>query len=153
MPCGSETRPHVRRDAPGRKARRRRVEIRSMADLLAAFRACRDELQLTYETIDEIAGWPDRYANKILAPEPIRNLGWVSFGLALAVFGKKLLLVDDPEQIKRVEKRWTPRERPKVIEPADRAGRVAESAGTESCAQDRGHQAASQARQIWLTTP
>jgi hypothetical protein len=48
----------------------------------------------------------------LLAPNPIKNLGWSSLGLALSVFGKMLLLVDDPEQIKRVEKRWARRERP-----------------------------------------
>jgi hypothetical protein len=88
------------------------VPIRSMADLLTALRASRDELQITHETIDEIAGWPSGYAGKIFSPTPIKNLGWLSFGLALNVFGKMLLLVDDPEQIRRVKDRWTPRERP-----------------------------------------
>jgi hypothetical protein len=113
MRHGFETHRHVRRDpAPRcRKARRGRVEIRSMAELLAALRTCRDELQLTFETVDELAGWPDRYGSKLLAPEPIKNLGWSSFGLALGVFGKKLLLVDDPPQIQRVKDRWTPRAR------------------------------------------
>jgi hypothetical protein len=88
------------------------VPIRSMADFLTALRITRDELQLTHETIDEIAGFPSGYAGKLLAPEPIKNLGWMSFGLALNVFGKMLLLVDDPEQIRRIKHRWTPRERP-----------------------------------------
>jgi hypothetical protein len=86
--------------------------IRSMEDMVAALRMCREERHLTHETIDHIAGWPSGYAGKLLAPEPIKNLGWQSFGLGLGVFGKMLLLVDDPEQIKRVEKRWIPRERP-----------------------------------------
>jgi hypothetical protein len=88
------------------------VPIRSMADFLTALRITRDERQLTHETIDEITGLPSGYCGKLLAPEPIKNLGWLSFGLVLNAFGKMLLLVDDPEQIRRIEHRWTQRERP-----------------------------------------
>jgi hypothetical protein len=88
------------------------VPIRSMADFLTALRITRDERQLTHETIDEIAGLPSGYCGKLLAPEPIKNLGWLSFGLVLNAFGKMLLLVDDEEQIRRIKHRWTPRERP-----------------------------------------
>lgn len=86
--------------------------IRSMPELIAALRARRDELQITHETIDSIAGWPAGYAGKLLAPEPIKNLGWMSLGLALDTLGIALMVVPDEEQIKRVEKRWTKRERP-----------------------------------------
>jgi hypothetical protein len=88
------------------------VPIRSMADFLTALRITRDERQLTHETIDEITGLPSGYCGKLLSPIPIRNLGWLSFGLVLNAFGKMLLLVDDPEQIRRIKHRWTPRERP-----------------------------------------
>ena len=87
--------------------------IRSMPELVAALRARRDELQLTHETIDAIANWPAGYAGKLLAPEPIKNLGWMSLGLALDTLGIALVVVENEEQIKRVEKRWTRRERPK----------------------------------------
>ena len=88
------------------------IEIRSMQEMVAAFRACRDEREITHETVDDIAGWQSGYSSKLLAPTPIKNLGWMSLGAALGAFGKVLLLVDDPEQIKRVKDRWTPRERP-----------------------------------------
>jgi hypothetical protein len=87
--------------------------IRSMEELLAALRARRDELQLTHERIDDIAGWPSGYAGKLLAPEPIKNLGFMSFGLALDSMGIALVVVENPEQIKLVEKRWVRRERPR----------------------------------------
>jgi hypothetical protein len=83
-----------------------------MADFLTALRATRDELQVTHETIDEITGLPSGYSGKLLAPEPIKNLGWLSFGLVLGAFGKMLLLVDDPAQIERIKHQWTPRQRP-----------------------------------------
>lgn len=86
--------------------------IRSMPELVAALRTRRDELQLTHETIDAIAGWPAGYASKLLAPEPIKNLGWSSLGLGLGALGIALVVVEDPEQARRVRSRWTPRERP-----------------------------------------
>ncbi|THD56754.1 MAG: hypothetical protein E8A46_02610 [Bradyrhizobium sp.] len=107
--------PAARPAAPRQKSPRAQlapVPIRSMAELLAALRARRDELHLTHETIDAIAGWPAGYAGKLLAPEPIKNLGWSSLGLALNTFGIALVVVEDEEQKRRVEKRWTPRERP-----------------------------------------
>jgi hypothetical protein len=86
--------------------------IHSMEELLAALRARRDELQLTHERLDDISGLPSGYFGKLLAPVPIKNLGWMSFGLALDSMGVALVMVENPEQIKLVEKRWTPRERP-----------------------------------------
>ena len=82
-----------------------------MCDVLAAMRARREELDLTLETIDEIAGWPQRYASKIFAPSPIRNLGWSSLGLGLGSLGTMLIMIEDEEQIRRVRDRWIPRER------------------------------------------
>jgi hypothetical protein len=89
------------------------IEIRSMEELVAAFRACRDERGLTHERIDDLAGFPSGYAGKLMCDPPIKNLGWSSFGLGLGAFGKMLLMVDDPEQIRRVQSRWVPRERPR----------------------------------------
>lgn len=91
--------------------------IRSMAELLAALRARRDELQLTHETLDAIAGWPSGYASKLLAPEPIKNLGWQSLGLGLGALGIALVVVEDKDQRKLVEKRWIRRERPQRKAP------------------------------------
>jgi hypothetical protein len=88
------------------------LEVRSMPELIAALRARRDELQITHETIDAIAGWPAGYAGKLLAPEPIKNLGWMSLGLALDTLGIALVVVENKEQRKLVEGRWKQRERP-----------------------------------------
>ena len=92
--------------------------IRSMEELLEALRARRDQLQLTYETIDHIAGWPSFYAAKLLAPEPIKNLGWQSLGLALDSTGVALVVVENVEQAAKVRSRWIPRERPHNAAPA-----------------------------------
>jgi hypothetical protein len=94
------------------ESRGRVLIIRSMPEMVAALRTTRDERQLTLETLDAIAGWPDGYAGKLLAKNPIKNLGWSSLGLGLGALGKMLLMVDDPVQIQRVKRLWTPRARP-----------------------------------------
>ncbi len=78
------------------------LEIRSMQEFVAAIRAWRYERGITHETLDHIA-------------VPIKNLGWQSLGDALKTLAIKLVVVEDPEQRKLVEKRWIRRER---LEPA-----------------------------------
>lgn len=97
--------------------------IRSMEELLAALRARRDELQITHERLDDVAGWPSGYAGKLLAPEPIKNLGWMSLGLALDSLGIALVVVENPEQIRLVKGRWVRRERPQNAAPPAGKGR------------------------------
>jgi hypothetical protein len=91
------------------------LPIRSMPDVLDRCRARRDELGITHETIDDIAGWAAGYGGKILAPNPIKNLGWMSLGSLLGTIGTMLIMVEDPEQIRRVQDRWIRRERPQPL--------------------------------------
>jgi hypothetical protein len=92
--------------------------IRSMEDLLAALRARRDELELTHERLDDISGLPSGYFGKLLAPVPIKNLGWMSLGLALDSLGVALVLTENPDQVRLVSRRWVKRERPRNAAPA-----------------------------------
>lgn len=87
--------------------------IRSMPDLIQALRNRRDELQLTHETIDDISGLQAGYTSKLLAPKPIKNLGPMSFECILGALGLAVVVVEDPEQIARIEWQWTKRRRPK----------------------------------------
>jgi hypothetical protein len=86
--------------------------IRGMPDLLDALRERRDEVGITFETMDHVAGFPAGYSAKLLAPVAIKNLGWMSLGAALGSLGIALIVVEDEEQIRRVAKRWVQRERP-----------------------------------------
>ncbi len=86
--------------------------IRSMPELIAGLRDCVHERGVAYHTVDAIAGLADRHTSKLFGPLPTKNLGQVSLGNILGAVGKALVLVDDPEQMKRVEGRWTPRKRP-----------------------------------------
>jgi hypothetical protein len=89
------------------------LEARSMQEIVEAIRVWRDMRGVSLETLDFIAGWPQGYGAKLLAPSPIKNLGWQSLGLGLNALAIKLVVVEDPEQRKLVERRWVKRERPR----------------------------------------
>jgi hypothetical protein len=90
------------------------IDIRSYADLLVTLRARRDELRVSHETIDEVAGLQPGYASKLLAPNPTRRLGYLSLGLMLGGLGLRMTIGEDAEALARirrrleVRKRWVP---------------------------------------------
>jgi hypothetical protein len=86
--------------------------IRSIDDLVAAIRARRDELNVSHELIDDLAGLQSGYTSKLLAPEPMKGLGPMSLPALLGALGAALVLVEDSAQAERVRDRWTPRKRP-----------------------------------------
>lgn len=83
--------------------------IRSMAELVNALRARRDEIDISHETIDAIAGLQSGYASKLLAPRAPRNIGYMSLGDIMGALGIGLQVVEDSEQIQRVAGRWQKR--------------------------------------------
>jgi hypothetical protein len=85
--------------------------ITSMTGLLEAIRARQDELDLSCETIDEIAGLPARYTAKLLAPTPLRGISHMSLTAILGALGIGLVVVEDSGQREKVEDRWKPRKR------------------------------------------
>jgi hypothetical protein len=86
--------------------------IRSIDDLVAAIRARRDELNVSHELLDDLAGLQSGYTSKLLAPEPMKGLGPMSLPALLGALGAALVLVEDSAQAERVRDRWTPRKRP-----------------------------------------
>lgn len=89
--------------------------IRSMPELVAALRARRDELNISHETIDSIAGLQAGYTSKLLAPVPIKHLGRMSFEAILGALGIALVAVPDPVAIAKVGKHWQKRKRPQRL--------------------------------------
>lgn len=89
--------------------------IRSMPELLDVIRARRDELNISHETIDSIAGLQPGYASKLLAPKPIKNLGPMSMGAVLGALGIALIAVPDQQAADRVSTRWQKRKRPQKL--------------------------------------
>jgi hypothetical protein len=65
--------------------------ITSMTGLLEAIRTRQDELDLSCELIDEIAGLPARYTSKLLAPVPLRGISHMSLTAILGALGIGLL--------------------------------------------------------------
>jgi hypothetical protein len=99
--------------AGGSRARGPRVlaTVTDYADLVGALRQRCDELDVTFEQVDEVAGFCDRYTSKLLAPSarPLRKFGHVSLGVLLASLGVRLLLVEDAGALARVRDRYRPR--------------------------------------------
>jgi hypothetical protein len=85
--------------------------ITSMTGLLEAIRARQDELDLSCETIDELAGLPARYTAKLLAPVPLRGISHMSLTAILGALGIGLIVVEDVAQREKVKDRWHPRKR------------------------------------------
>jgi hypothetical protein len=78
--------------------------------LIAALRARIAELGISFSTLDQVAGWTDGYASKVLAPEPTpghkvkRCLGPMAFDSVLGALAVKLQLVPDAEQLRTIKR-------------------------------------------------
>jgi hypothetical protein len=84
--------------------------VRNYSDLHRALRARVEQLNISRETIDEIAGFQPFYAAKLLAPKPHRKLGHMSFDAMLGALGCRLLLVEeDAATLARLRPRWVQR--------------------------------------------
>jgi hypothetical protein len=84
--------------------------VRDYKELVAALRARADELQITRETLDHVAGLQSGYAAKLLAPVPIRRIGR-ALGPILSAMGLALVVVEDVEVLKRIDSQLTKRNR------------------------------------------
>lgn len=84
--------------------------IRTYEEFHAALRARADELGVSRETIDELGCLTDGHASKLLAPNPIKIIGRVSFGPMLQALGLMLLIVEDPEALARTIRKGAKRD-------------------------------------------
>jgi hypothetical protein len=82
--------------------------------LHAALRARAVALRLSRATIDDLSGVPDRYCAKLFGPGQVRRLGQISLGPVLSALGVKLILVDDPEARRAIERRAPKRDETQV---------------------------------------
>jgi hypothetical protein len=80
-----------------------------LRELQVLMRARADELQISREQIDEIAGFTPGYASKVLAPRPIKKMGELSIRLLLGALAIDLIAVDNAKQRERVVSRRTER--------------------------------------------
>ncbi|WP_338314061.1 hypothetical protein [Bradyrhizobium sp. TM239] len=115
QPPAPATESEAAREPPNGSAAVPRI-ITTREELVDMLRRRRDELGLTHQTIDGIAGLQDGYTSKLLAPKPIKNLGPMSLEAmlgALALGIARIEFVEDPELAARMRSRWTRRARPK----------------------------------------
>jgi hypothetical protein len=83
----------------------------SLPAILEVCRVRRDELNISHETIDAIAGFPAGYTSKLLAPVPIRGVSHMSLSGLLGALALGLVVVEDSVQREKIEDRWVPRKR------------------------------------------
>lgn len=79
--------------------------VRTTDDLREVFRRRVAELNISLETLDALAGLPTRYSSKVLGLQPTRRFGQISFEALLGALGLMLLVVEDPEALRRVQHR------------------------------------------------
>lgn len=91
---------------------RQLAECRTFEALRKAFRRRIDELGITYETVDHIAGFTTRYTSKLMSPDLPMNMGIISMETMLGVLGLKLLVVEDADALALVASRHLERQRP-----------------------------------------
>jgi hypothetical protein len=68
-----------------------------------------DELHVAGITLDDVAGLPTGYVNKLLSSDPARVLSRISFGPLLGALGLVLVVTEDAEALARVRARLTKR--------------------------------------------
>jgi hypothetical protein len=70
--------------------------------LLAALRKCREERQISFETLDGIANAPSGYFSKVMAPRSQRSITTRAMLSAMFGLGVKFLVVDDPDTLQQI---------------------------------------------------
>jgi hypothetical protein len=73
--------------------------VRNYDDLKAILRARAEALDVSRETIDELAGFSPGYAGRLLGPGADRRLGPATLAAMLGALGIKLIAVEDPEAL------------------------------------------------------
>jgi hypothetical protein len=92
--------------------------IRDYQQLVLALRDWVAKLGTTGESIDALAGLPDRYVSKLLAPVPLKGIGRHSLGPLLGALGLKLILAVDTEQLALIGHRLDPAKKRRWVDDA-----------------------------------
>ena len=72
-------------------------------DLQYLLRLRADLLNVSRETIDDLAYFTDGYANKVLRAKPIRRISWELLPDLLRALGVKLLVAEDAKALQRTQ--------------------------------------------------
>ena len=94
------------------------LEIRNYNDLIDALVAVKNFLQISNETLEEVAGLSKGHADKMLGPSTQKTIGPYSLGCLLRALGVKLVVAIDLAQLQRNEPLFEKRQDKQVREPA-----------------------------------
>jgi hypothetical protein len=81
-------------------------EVTGYRGLVEALLSRKDELDVSFETLDHVAGLPVRYSAKVLGRQKV--LGPTSLGALLGALALKLAIVSDDDQLARIKHRLIP---------------------------------------------
>lgn len=82
--------------------------------LLTALRERAERLNVSRAVIDDVSGLASGYAGKLLANPPMKTLGAISLGPMLGALGLSLVLIEDPDQMRRIASRMSARNNSQV---------------------------------------
>ncbi len=89
---------------------RRLADVRDYSDLHLVMRAQAEALEVSRATLNDVCGLQNGYAEKLLAPSPIKRLGALTFGPMLRTLGLKLVAYTDPAAIAALAHRMPKRD-------------------------------------------
>src|SRR5262245_35120501 len=84
-------------------------EIRSAEDLRHFLRRRAEEVEVSRPVLDQLTGLSAGYSAHVLADRGCHNLSLNNAALLVPALGLKLAVVEDPEQLARMAKRWPKR--------------------------------------------
>jgi hypothetical protein len=87
------------------EARRRLAVVRDYPSLIDALKKRIDELETSYDSVDQLAGLPVHYVSKLLGPSAGRSLGKISFGPIMQVLGIELVVQENLDGYERIRNR------------------------------------------------
>ena len=82
-------------------------EARNYDELLDLLKRRRDQLGVSLEVVETVAGLTQRYVGKLFSPTKIKAIGPISMGPLLGALCLKLLVAIDQEQYERLKSRLT----------------------------------------------
>lgn len=85
--------------------------LRTEAEMVQAYRDRIRELGLAHSTVDAISGLPDGYTSKLMCDPPMKGIGPKARELLNGALGMGFVVAVDPEQVEKVQGRWTRRRR------------------------------------------
>jgi hypothetical protein len=87
------------------------AEVRDYDGFTAALRAWIVANNTTYESVNDICGFPGNYLSKMISRSPARSFSRMSLGNTLAGLGLKILLAVDAEKLAAMRPRYEPRKK------------------------------------------